>query len=215
MAGATGFEPAISCLTGRYVKPSYTTPPQTTIICYHKFSFWSNTHPQRNIHVSLGGLIGTPSPIPVGSETTLTFQLTARSSPRRSRRSCPIDQILSLVQRTRSAGSPFLSTYVILTAYHSSSANVPTDCHLNSITEPELKSGGVSVGDPLSSSGPISCGAGYSSAGASVGVMMGVTVGSGDPTGVAVTAPVIVAVAVMTGVKVTVAVGVAVGGRGV
>ncbi len=29
MAGTTGFEPAISCLTGRYVKPSYTTPPQS------------------------------------------------------------------------------------------------------------------------------------------------------------------------------------------
>jgi hypothetical protein len=28
LAGATGFEPAISCVTGRCVKPGYTTPPQ-------------------------------------------------------------------------------------------------------------------------------------------------------------------------------------------
>ena len=28
MAGATGFEPAVSCVTGRCVKPGYTTPPR-------------------------------------------------------------------------------------------------------------------------------------------------------------------------------------------
>ncbi len=27
VAGATGFEPAVSCVTGRCVEPGYTTPP--------------------------------------------------------------------------------------------------------------------------------------------------------------------------------------------
>ena len=32
MAGATGFEPAVSCVTGRCVEPGYTTPPNEGIL---------------------------------------------------------------------------------------------------------------------------------------------------------------------------------------
>ena len=40
-------------------------------------------YPQRNIQVSLGGLMFTPSPVFVGSRTTVTLHLTIRSPPSR------------------------------------------------------------------------------------------------------------------------------------
>ena len=73
-AGTTGFEPAISCLTGRCVKPGYTTPPRTTIISYQICLYCSNPYPQRNIQVSLGGLMALPAPVPGVPETTVTLQ---------------------------------------------------------------------------------------------------------------------------------------------
>ena len=73
-AGTTGFEPVISCLTGRCVKPGYTTPPRTTIISYQICRYCSNPYPQRNIQVSLAGLMGLPAPVPGVPETTVTFQ---------------------------------------------------------------------------------------------------------------------------------------------
>ncbi len=80
-AGATGFEPAISCLTGRYVKPGYTTPPLTTPISYHKCRARSNPYCQRNVQLSLGGPMGTSVPVPGTPDMTLTRQVTVRSAP--------------------------------------------------------------------------------------------------------------------------------------
>ena len=74
LAGTTGFEPAISCLTGRCVQPGYTTPPHTTIISYQMCAYYSNPYPQRNIQVSLAGLIALPAPVPGAPETAVTFQ---------------------------------------------------------------------------------------------------------------------------------------------
>jgi hypothetical protein len=84
LAGATGFEPAISCLTGRYVKPGYTTPPLSTCSLYHRSSIASNCYCQTKLLVSLGGLTATPASEPAASEKTVTFQLTCRSAPSES-----------------------------------------------------------------------------------------------------------------------------------
>lgn len=41
--------------------------------------FFHTFYSQRNIQVSLGGLMGTPSPLPAAPETTVMFQRTLRS----------------------------------------------------------------------------------------------------------------------------------------